>query len=706
MTEYVGTTTTFPYSAVVYIRVTYSNGLVFTGSGVVVDRNSVLTAAHMVYDGANGAVRATNIQVFPGHDGSSNPLGSYTPVSYDYNRVDADGDGKLSRSESAYDAAVLHFDVPIGDATGWMNFDSEFTSGPAHVTGYPGIYGGRQTDDQGTVQFSGNILDISQLDINPGNSGGPIWVQGATGPAVVGIVSTGSWAWSPHGTYGAQVLNWITSDDVLLNNPPAVTDDFPANASTTGRVAVGSPAHGKIDTPTDIDWFAVTLTAGTRYTFNLRGSATSGGTLSDPLLRLLNGSGSSLASDDDSGIGLDSQLVYTPTVSGTYYLAASAALSIGTGTYTLDMTSVVPPPPTPTIIGPTPSTVLYSVAGYSRSFAVDRGSALILIDGKSDTADATLTGTLNTPAKSIDYDTWSVTFLPNYVYRIEDVRGAVGGLSRESVSLLNPSNDSFYWSVDATTSTTTAGATSGRLYFTTATTLNLTITSSAVGSYKINIYADAATTTVTGTSLSETLTGTAGVDVITGLGGDDTIRGNGGNDMIDGGTGRDTAVFNGNRADYTITRTGTGFQVANERGTDGTDTLTSIEILQFADQTLFNLGSADAEVVRLYQAALGRVPDVGGFLVQAQARDGGTSLQQLAANFLGSAEFRARYGASPTDDAYVTALYQNVLGRMPSSAEITFQVNEALHKGVGRDALLVGFVNSSENIVHTAGLFV
>src|SRR5207253_2164932 len=67
-----------------------------------------------------------------------------------------------------------------------------------------------------------------------------------------------------------------------------------------GGVAVGGTATGRIDYVGDDDVFAITLTAGTHYTFNLDGSDVSSAyTLRDPKLRLLDSAGNELASDDD-----------------------------------------------------------------------------------------------------------------------------------------------------------------------------------------------------------------------------------------------------------------------------------------------------------------------------------------------------------------------------------------------------------------------
>ena len=78
--------------------------------------------------------------------------------------------------------------------------------------------------------------------------------------------------------------------------------------------------------------------------------------------------------------------------------------------------------------------------------------------------------------------------------------------------------------------------------------------------------------------------------IISGTTGDDTLHSTPENDQILGDTGTDTAVFTGAATDYTIHRNADGtLTVIDSRSsgvTDGTDTLTSVESLQFADGTL------------------------------------------------------------------------------------------------------------------------
>ena len=116
-------------------------------------------------------------------------------------------------------------------------------------------------------------------------------------------------------------------------------EDFSADTSTSGRVAVGETATGKIGSGGDRDWFAVELVAGRTYTIDLRGSRTDDGTLSDPYLRgVYDADGDLIPSttNDDGGEGYNSRLTFTATESGTHYIAAGAYS--GTGTYEVEVT--------------------------------------------------------------------------------------------------------------------------------------------------------------------------------------------------------------------------------------------------------------------------------------------------------------------------------------------------------------------------------
>ena len=93
-----------------------------------------------------------------------------------------------------------------------------------------------------------------------------------------------------------------------------------------------------------------------------------------------------------------------------------------------------------------------------------------------------------------------------------------------------------------------------------------------------------------GTLGSDIIEGLAGNDVVSGLTGDDYIIGGAGDDRIKGGTDEDgldndTAVFSGFFDQYTITTNddGTVTVADGQGGRDGTDTLSGIETIEFAD---------------------------------------------------------------------------------------------------------------------------
>ena len=97
-------------------------------------------------------------------------------------------------------------------------------------------------------------------------------------------------------------------------------------------------ATGGIGRSGEVDAFTTQLVAGTEYLFRLRGADSGGGTLADPLLTLRDAAGNRLAADDDSGTGLDAELVFTPVSTGEYRVEVSSYTS-GTGSYTLERTS-------------------------------------------------------------------------------------------------------------------------------------------------------------------------------------------------------------------------------------------------------------------------------------------------------------------------------------------------------------------------------
>ena len=127
------------------------------------------------------------------------------------------------------------------------------------------------------------------------------------------------------------------------------------------------------------------------------------------------------------------------------------------------------------------------------------------------------------------------------------------------------------------------------------------------GTFAEVLYGEAGDDTLSGDGGNDQLFGGSGQDSLMGDGGNDTLRagagndrlaGGAGNDTIDGGMGTDTAIFSGIRADYAIISSGNGYLVADNRALtpDGTDMVTNVDILQFADAVIV-LGTSGNDTI-------------------------------------------------------------------------------------------------------------
>ncbi len=104
-------------------------------------------------------------------------------------------------------------------------------------------------------------------------------------------------------------------------------------------------------------------------------------------------------------------------------------------------------------------------------------------------------------------------------------------------------------------------------------------------------------------------------------------------------------------------------------------------------------------VYRLYQATLDREPDMPGFLDWLDTLSTGTTLLQVAQDFVTSDEFQTQYG-SLDDEAFITLLYNNVLDRDPDAGGLAFWLNE-IANGATRAKVVLGFSDSEEFVAGT-----
>ena len=192
-------------------------------------------------------------------------------------------------------------------------------------------------------------LSSAQLDLN--------WLaQGAATPehiSVAGEVASPSF-------FDSTLFEATTSGTMSINVAPleatqtgqyklrvvdlgtSQADDRPDAAAnyveaTYGVLAANENKDGRIDTSSDIDLFAITLTAGNVYDFSVKSYLDGLGTLAQGSLRLLDATGQLVTAGTFDNVAGRTSLPVSVFEDGRYYLSVSAVdLPGNTGTYTLD----------------------------------------------------------------------------------------------------------------------------------------------------------------------------------------------------------------------------------------------------------------------------------------------------------------------------------------------------------------------------------
>ena len=252
--------------------------------------------------------------------------------------------GALSSRGTSYTLAVTEFSddyaadrtttgrvVVGGSATGTIEpagdrdwFAVELEAGKRYRIDQKGSPTGDTLADpylRGIYDEDGNRIDRTTDDDSGGSSNSRVYFTPDEGATY--YVSAG--AYRCHvGTYTLAVTD-------VTDYP----DDYAADPTTTGRVVVGGPVTGNIESLDDRDWFAVELEAGKTYRVDMRGDSGEGG-LTDTYLRgIYDEDGDRIdGTTNDNGWGLNSRVYFTPDEGATYYVSAGAHPD-GVGTYTL-----------------------------------------------------------------------------------------------------------------------------------------------------------------------------------------------------------------------------------------------------------------------------------------------------------------------------------------------------------------------------------
>ena len=170
-------------------------------------------------------------------------------------------------------------------------------------------------------------------------------------------------------------------------------------------------------------------------------------------------------------------------------------------------------------------------------------------------------------------------------------------------------------------------------------------------------------------------------------------------------------IYDGDFRDYKFYNLKNGdYQILTENGVDD---ITGLPTLQFSDQTISAIadikGTFDqvtgkdnvtGEMFRLYNAAFKRFPDAEGLEYWISKNSSGeNSKRVIAESFLISEEFKSLYGESVTNQQFVETLYNNILGRLPDQSGLDYWMGQLNNGLETRYELLLGFAESTENII-------
>jgi len=224
-------------------------------------------------------------------------------------------------------------------------------------------------------------------------------------------------------------------------------------------------------------------------------------------------------------------------------------------------------------------------------------------------------------------------------------------------------------------------------------------------------------TTIDGAGGDDLITTSGGNDSISGSNGNDTIFAAAGNDTIsgvlnfdtiDGGTGFDMMLLAGDVSNWTVSVVGDDVVfnstfITDESGNQTNAVISNVEFVQIAEEaaelTQFSYviteDGAEAEAMRLYQTALGRSADYEGAQFWLDAIESGATVEQLANDFAGSAEFASIWSDVSTNTELVNQIYENAFGDAPDAEGLEFWVT-ALDDGLSAGDFIAAVASSTD----------
>ena len=207
------------------------------------------------------------------------------------------------------------------------------------------------------------------------------------------------------------------------------------------------------------------------------------------------------------------------------------------------------------------------------------------------------------------------------------------------------------------------------------------------------------------------------VDIENAIGGsgDDTLTGNSlknqltgglGNDVINGGEGTDISLYIGSKQNFLIHKSSDNLTVNDQKGTEGVDSLSNIERLQFSDVSIaFDTGSTESAgmTARLLGAAFGSEAIANKVYagIGISLFDNGSTFEQVAQLAINTGLISA-----PSNAEFISAIWKNVVGSAIDSNSLQFY-SQALENNQMTQASLLTLASQTDetnSIVESIGI--
>lgn len=203
---------------------------------------------------------------------------------------------------------------------------------------------------------------------------------------------------------------------------------------------------------------------------------------------------------------------------------------------------------------------------------------------------------------------------------------------------------------------------------------------------------------------NDSVTGGEGNDSISTGAGEDTVITGSGSDTIDAGTGYDLLQMSGAKTNYTITVQDGALVIAGANDAMATNG----EYISFTEGgSLTVSGNVNvAAAMRMYESLLERSAEFGGAKFWSEAAESGEwSTAQIAEFFLYSNEFQSKFGNPDdlSDAEFVSAVYENSLGREVEQGGLDFWVNVLENDAYSRSQVTVFISGSPEAATYHDG---